>query len=138
MNKLFSVVAVLAVVVTALFAGAHAEELLDSEQPLRQMIGRPVIFDFPPGYFGKGGKQGANFKLINPFLHPANPLNLSPFNPNPPQVSISFSLIHSFNSAFHLFPTHQPRRLFRFFILLSVNAPCLTTYLSTVHCRWEL
>jgi hypothetical protein len=48
---------------------------------------RPIIFDFPPGYFGVGG-TGGNFRLINPNSHPANPMNLNPFDPNLPKMGV--------------------------------------------------
>lgn len=47
------------------------------------LTGLQMIFDFPPGYFGFGG-DGRNFKRLNPFKDPANPLNLDPFSANAP------------------------------------------------------
>lgn len=46
---------------------------------------RVVIFDFPPGYFGQGGR-GGRFHMMNPNSLPGNPLNLNPFSPDLPMV----------------------------------------------------
>ena len=45
-----------------------------------------MIFDFPPGYFSAGPAQ--SFRLINPNLHPDNPMNLNPFQGNLPQMGV--------------------------------------------------
>jgi len=45
--------------------------------------GRPVIFDFPKGYFGYGAK-GKRFHKLNPYNHPQNPMNLNPYFPEKP------------------------------------------------------
>jgi len=67
------------------FSSAHEQ---DTQQlvpnPKNGIIGRPVIFDFPPGYLGFGG-TGGNFRLLNTIADNPQQL-LNPFDSNLPKV----------------------------------------------------